>query len=65
MSLLFALKAAVNGTTGPRAILMYGLRRTKHVGVSPGNDQRREFSRRTGGRASAAKPTYVPEPVAA
>jgi hypothetical protein len=30
MSLVFALKAAVKGTTGPRAILIYGLGRTKH-----------------------------------
>jgi len=29
MSLVFALKAAVNGPTGPRAILLTGLGRTK------------------------------------
>lgn len=29
MSLIFALVAAVNGPTGPRAILFYGLGRTK------------------------------------
>jgi len=50
MSLTFALAAAVNGTTGLRAILLYGLVRTKlrrrRSGQHPG------FSRRTGGRAS-------------
>jgi hypothetical protein len=30
MSLTYALAAAVNGTTGLRAILLYGLVRTKH-----------------------------------
>jgi len=30
MSLTYALEAAVNGTTGLRAILLYGLARTKH-----------------------------------
>lgn len=29
MSLMYALEAAVNGSTGPRAILLYGLGRTK------------------------------------
>jgi hypothetical protein len=29
MSLRYALEAAVNGTTGPRATLFYGLKRTK------------------------------------
>ena len=51
MSLIFALEAAVNGPTGPRAILSTGSVAPSGAGVSPGNDQRPGFSRRTGGRA--------------
>jgi hypothetical protein len=46
MSLLFALKAAVKGTTGPRAILMYGLGRTKQ--------RRRQSGQRTNAENSHA-----------
>ena len=57
MSLTYALAAAVNGTTGLRAILLYGLVRTKlrrrRSGQHPG------FSRRTGGRASGQEHSYV------
>ena len=59
MSLTYALEAAVNGTTGLRAILLYGLVRTKHRRRRSGQHQRREFSRRTGGRASGQEHSYV------
>ena len=51
MSLVFALKAAVNGPTGPRAILMNGLGRTKQRRRQSGQRPTPGFSRRTGGRA--------------
>jgi hypothetical protein len=51
MSLIFALKAAVNGPTGPRAILSYGLGRTKQSRRQSGQRPTPGFSRRTGGRA--------------
>jgi hypothetical protein len=57
MSLTFALAAAVNGTTGLRAILLYGLVRTTLRRRRPG--QHPGFSRRTGGRASGQEHSYA------
>ena len=51
MSLVFALKAAVNGPTGPRAILMNGLGRTKQRRRQSGQRPTPGFSRRRRGRA--------------
>ena len=51
MSLIFALKAAVNGPTGPRAILFDGLGRTKRRRRQSGQLPTPGFSRRRGGRA--------------
>lgn len=51
MSLRYALEVAVNGTTGPRATLFTDSIAPSGAGVSPGNDQRRGFSRRRGGLA--------------
>ena len=58
MSLTFALAAAVNGSTGPRAILIDGLVRTKQPRRRSGQHQRRGFSSRRGGRARAAGNTH-------
>jgi hypothetical protein len=58
MSLTFALAAAVNGSTGPRAILIDGLVRTKQPRRRSGQHQRRGFSPRRGGRARAAGNTH-------
>jgi hypothetical protein len=63
MSLTYALEAAVNGTTGLRAILLYRLVRTKHCRRRSGQHQRRGFSRRTGGRASGQEHSYVKQMV--
>jgi hypothetical protein len=62
MSLTYALAAAVNGTTGLRAILLYGLVRTKHRRRRSGQHQRRGFSRPTGGRASGQEHSYQVTP---
>ena len=51
MSLIFALEAAVNGPTGPRAILFDGLGRTKRRRRQSGQRPTPGFSRRKGGRA--------------
>jgi hypothetical protein len=59
MSLTYALEAAVNGSTGPRAILIDGLARTKQRRRRSGQHQRRGFSRRRGGRARAARNTHI------
>jgi hypothetical protein len=59
MSLIFALKAAVNGPTGPRAILFDGLGRTKQRRRQSGQRPTPGFSRRTGGRARTAIITFL------
>ena len=59
MSLVFALKAAVNGPTGPRAILLTGLGRTKQRRRQSGQRPTPGFSRRTGGRATTARVTFA------
>jgi len=58
MSLVFALKAAVNGPTGPRAILLTGLGRTKQRRRRSRQQPTPGFSRCTGGRAPAARRTF-------
>ena len=52
MSLTYALEAAVNGTTGPRATLFYGLDRTKRRRRRSGREPTPGILPRRGGRRS-------------
>ena len=49
MSLSYALEAAVNGSTGPRATLSHGLSRTKPRRRQSGQHLPKGFSSLTGG----------------
>ena len=51
MSLMFALKPAVNGPTGPRAYYCTGSTAASSAAVIPGNDQQRDSHVAQGGRA--------------
>jgi hypothetical protein len=61
MSLIFALEAAVNGPTGPRAILFDGLGRTKRRRRQSGQRPTPGFSRRKGGRAPCGQGHFTPQ----
>jgi hypothetical protein len=55
MSLTYALEAAINGTTGPRATLFSGSIAPSGDGVDPDDNQRQGFSPRRGGQRSGQR----------
>jgi hypothetical protein len=59
MSLTYALEAAVNGTTGPRATLFYGLNRTKPRRRRSRTTTNARDSHTTEAAAPAAKGTFL------